>query len=136
MKNSESGQLAIAELAAQTGISAHTLRYYERVGLMTEVPRSANGRRVYDESHVHWVEMLRRLRAVGMPISLMAEYVEMARRGPDTLGDRVELLERHRSELELRVRESEEFLEILRRKIQLHRDGDEGADCLVSNEVA
>ena len=133
MKDSEPVRLAIADLAEQTGISAHTLRYYERIGLMTEVPRLANGRRVYDESHVRWVEMLRRLRAVGMPISLMAEYVEMARLGPDTLGERVALLERHRSDLELRMRESEEFLEILRRKIRLHKDGDEGADCLVSN---
>ena len=123
-------QLEIRDLADKTGLSPHTLRYYERAGLMNEVPRRSNGRRLYDERHVRWVGMLRRLRAVGMPIARMREYVELARRGADTLEARARLLEEHGSALETQMRELGEFLEILERKVRLHRENRPGADCL------
>ncbi len=123
-------ELEIGELAAETGISAHTLRYYEREKLMRHVPRDRNGRRIYGELHVRWVEMLKRLRAVGMPIARMRQYVALARTGAETLEERVLLLEEHKQELEGQMQELEEFSAILERKIRIHREGKPGADCL------
>ncbi len=122
--------LSIGELSDRTGMTPDALRYYERVGLMTDVPRQSNGHRVYGDHHARWVGMLQRLRAVGMPIARMAEYVALARDGAGTLQARVELLEGHRAELRRQMAELETFFEILERKIQLHRNDRPGADCL------
>ncbi len=129
MKDGEQ-RLSIGSMAATTGASADTLRYYERIGLMPEVPRRSNGQRAYGERHVRWVGMLQRLRAVGMPIARMTEYVSLARDGAETLEQRVQLLEEHRAALEGQMGELTEFLEILERKIRLHQESRPGADCL------
>ena len=90
-------RLAISEVAEATGLSTHTLRYYERAGLMlTPVDRASSTHRRYSEADVTWVGFLTKLRATGMPIAVVREYADLVRRGEVTTADRLELLQRHR----------------------------------------
>src|SRR4051812_6704883 len=90
-------RLAISEVAESTGLSTHTLRYFERAGLMlTPVDRASSTHRRYSENDVTWVVFLTKLRATGMPIARVKEYVELVRTGDSSAEDRLELLLRHR----------------------------------------
>ncbi len=88
--------MSIAATAERTGISAHTLRYYERIGLIDPVDRDDSGRRLYRENDLLRVDFLRKLRSTGMPITRMQEYVDLVRGGPSTARARLELLDEHR----------------------------------------
>jgi DNA-binding transcriptional MerR regulator len=90
--------LSIAEAAERTGLSSHTLRYYERAGLMlTPVDRASSRHRRYHERDIVWVEFLTKLRSTSMPIAQVRAYVDLVRRGDETTTDRLELLQRHRA---------------------------------------
>ncbi len=89
--------LAISEVAEITGLSTHTLRYYERAGLMLEaIDRASSSHRRYSQADVRWVEFLTKLRSTSMPIARVRQYVDLCRRGEDTVADRLELLLTHR----------------------------------------
>lgn len=70
-------ELGIQQAAQEVGISAHTLRYYERIGLITDVPRDPAGHRRYDEDRLRWLDFLTKLRSTGMPIQGMLRYAEL-----------------------------------------------------------
>ncbi|MFT4088930.1 MAG: MerR family transcriptional regulator [Gordonia sp. (in: high G+C Gram-positive bacteria)] len=91
--------LTIAEVAAATGTTAHTLRYYERAGLIHPIARTSTNRRRYAPTDVAWVEFLLRLRATGMPIAWMQEYAVLRAEGPDTVRQRLLLLQEHQAAL-------------------------------------
>ena len=80
------------QVAAQTGFSLDTLRYYERIGLLDDIARNSGGRRVFTEDDVAWLRILRCLRETGMPIQRMVRYAELARGGDETVAERLELL--------------------------------------------
>lgn len=89
--------LSISEVADATGLTTHTLRYYERAGLMLEpIGRASSLHRRYSAGDIRWVEFLTKLRSTAMPIARVREYVELARLGEGSSDDRLELLLRHR----------------------------------------
>jgi len=89
--------LSISEVAEATGLTTHTLRYYERAGLMLhEVDRASSQHRRYSAADVGWLVFLTRLRSTAMPIARMREYVQLVRRGDDTTLERRDLLLEHR----------------------------------------
>src|SRR5260370_41253302 len=90
---------SIQQGAAGTGLSAHTLRYYERVGLLDGVGRAESGHRRYAATDLAWLDLLMRLRATGMPIRQMQEFASLRRRGPETARERRRLLVAHRQAL-------------------------------------
>ena len=112
---------AIGEVAEKTGVSVHTLRYYERIGLVDPVGREANGRRAYDDSDVNWVHMLTLLRATGMGIRDMQAFVDLTRAGEHTVPARIAVLERHRAAMEHLMARYAEHLERINTKISLYR---------------
>ncbi|HEV2673335.1 MAG TPA: MerR family transcriptional regulator, partial [Aliidongia sp.] len=73
--------MKIGDLAKRTGMSTHTLRYYERIGLLPYAPRSSS-QREYDESILPWIEFLGRLKTTGMPIRDMVRYAGLRAKGP------------------------------------------------------
>ncbi|WP_314139320.1 MerR family transcriptional regulator [uncultured Plantibacter sp.] len=112
---------AISDVAERTGLSVHTLRYYERAGLMPRpIGRSSSTHRRYSEGDVSWVVFLTRLRSTGMPIATLREYTELAQRGDDTAEARLELLLRHRISFLARLEEMQQSLEVIDRKIALY----------------
>ena len=108
--------MAIAEVAELTGLSAHTLRYYERIGLV-EVPRDAAGRRLYDREAVGRVVFITRLRDSDMPIAAIARYVELVKQGPSTEPERLSLLEAHRDDILNRLHDLQAALAVVDYKI-------------------
>ena len=94
----------IATTAHRLGISAHTLRYYERIGLV-RVGRDASGYRRYDAAAVRRLVFLTRMRTSGMTISDLQRYVDMVEAGRDTVPERLAMLAEHRSVLRTRISE-------------------------------
>ena len=113
--------LSIAEAAEQTGLTAHTLRYYERDGLMlAAVERSASGHRRYTERDLTWIEMITRLRSTGMPVRDVRRYADLVRAGDGNEGERLALLKDHRARVEAQLREVTGHLRAIDHKIGLY----------------
>lgn len=97
MTTTTGSDLTISAVADATGLSVHTLRYYERAGLMlSPVQRASSTHRRYSETDVAWVVFLGRLRSTGMPIRAIEEYVELVRQGESSVLERLQLLVAHR----------------------------------------
>jgi DNA-binding transcriptional MerR regulator len=111
------GPLTIAEVAALSGLSAHTLRYYERIGLLDPVARVHGGQRRYEGEDLTWLVFLQRLRATGMPIRDMQRFAELRRQGKHTVAARRALLEEHRDEVLERISELQRDLAAVTDKI-------------------
>ncbi len=109
--------LTVREAAAFTGLSAHTLRYYERAGLVEPVARTASGHRRYARADLEHLQFLHCLRATGMPIRRMLDYAALASQGRGTLAARLQLLEAHRAEVRAHVQELERSLQVIEAKI-------------------
>ncbi|TQM74150.1 MerR family transcriptional regulator [Thermopolyspora flexuosa] len=115
--------MTIAEVAKRTGLTPHTLRYYEREGLLLrEVDRSSTGRRLYHEDDITWIRLITRLRATGMPIREVRRYAELARAGDATRRERLELLRAHRRRVIERLTVIEEHLKAIDYKIEFYEE--------------
>ena len=114
--------ITIAEAAERSGLSAHTLRYYERIGLIHRVGRGQNGHRRYGRGDIEWLEFLIKLRTTDMPIRQMVEYAELVREGPQTASRRRAMLEAHREALRERIAELEETAAVIDRKIEIYTE--------------
>ncbi|MHB1685122.1 MAG: MerR family transcriptional regulator [Bacilli bacterium] len=110
-------EFTIQEVAEITSLSVHTLRYYERIGLVDPVSRSTNGYRRYSPTDIAWVEFLNRLRATGMPIHQMQRFASLRRQGNSSIRERRTLLEGHKDEVNKRLLELEHNLEAIEEKI-------------------
>jgi len=114
--------MSISDVAERTGLTTHTLRYYEREGLMlTPVGRASSTHRRYTEADVTWVTFLTKLRSTAMPIATMREYVVLARQGDGTQADRLELLLLHRMAVVRQLEEMTASLAAIDYKIDLYR---------------
>ena len=114
---------SIAEASRRSGLSAHTLRYYERDGLMlADVERAAGGQRRYTETDLRWVHMLTCLRATGMPIREIRRYAELVRADDGNEHARLEMLRAHRERVLVSLREVTEHLGAIDRKIGVYVD--------------
>jgi DNA-binding transcriptional MerR regulator len=91
------------QVAERVGVSIDTLRYYERIGLLDGIARTAGGRRVFTDDDVSWLNLLRCLRDTGMPIARVRRFAELVRSGDDTAAARAELLEEHDREIDAKV---------------------------------
>jgi len=109
--------LRIGELSAQTGLSIHTLRWYESQGLMPGVIRDQGGRRVYSDLHAGWIDLIDRLRCTGMSIAQIREYAALVKQGSRSLQRRRTFLAAHRMRVETRIAEWQEALELIDHKI-------------------
>jgi len=115
--------LTIAEVAERTGLTAHTLRYYERAGLLLEVGRDASsGHRRYGSRDIEWITLCTRLRATGMPIRRIREYADLVRAGEGNEADRLGILEAHRVDVLDKIAELELSLERIDYKVNLYRE--------------
>ncbi|MEU3350118.1 MerR family transcriptional regulator [Streptomyces sp. NPDC037389] len=112
----------ISEVAAYAGLSAHTLRWYERIGLMPHVDRSHTGQRRYTDRDLDWLDLVGRLRLTGMPVADMVRYAELVRQGEHTFPERERLLSTHRDDVRMRIAELRSTLEVLDYKIDIYAD--------------
>ncbi|MGW6358252.1 MerR family transcriptional regulator [Streptomyces sp. NPDC055092] len=110
----------ISEVVAFTGLTAHTLRWYERIGLMPHVDRSHTGQRRYSNRDLDWLAFVGKLRLTGMPVAHMVRYAELVRVGEDTFEERRELLESTRRDVLSRIAELQDTLSVLDFKIDFY----------------
>jgi len=113
--------LTIQQAADLLGVNPHTLRYYERVGLLTSVPRSARTHRLYTEREIGALRFLLLLRATGMTIRQIKVYVELLSQGPDTLQQRETLLADHERQVLAQISALQQGLPTIQRKLDLYR---------------
>lgn len=116
--------LTIREVSEDSGLTPHTLRYYERIGLMIPVERTEGGHRHYTEAAVEWVTLLRHLRDTGMPIADMSRFAELVRQGPDSVPDRLHLLQGHRNAITRQIAVLTSALGVLEDKIAVYAAGE------------
>ncbi|MFK4064414.1 MerR family transcriptional regulator [Streptomyces sp. NPDC029674] len=114
--NSED-RYTISEVAARTGLSAYTLRWYERIGLMPHIDRSHTGQRRYSSRDLDWLDFVGKLRLTGMPVADMVRYAELVREGEHTFPERQQLLEQTRRDVRTRIAELQDTLAVLDYKI-------------------
>ena len=110
--------MKIAEVSAQYGISADTLRYYERVGLIPPVHRNDGGIRDYDELDLRRVDFIKCMRGAGLPIEVLIEYVALVQKGDKTIEARKEILIEQRDLLVARMNEMQKTLDLLNHKVE------------------
>jgi DNA-binding transcriptional MerR regulator len=121
-----SGTITIGEVAAATGVPAHTLRYYERIGLISGVERGPGGERRYATADLDWIAFVKRLKATGMPLRMMVRFAELRRLGTATVPERTRLLDEH---VRRRVAQLERDLEaIAAKRVLLDQQLQEGGD--------
>ncbi len=110
--------MTIAAVSDQYGLTPDTLRYYERVGLIPPVPRTAGGIRDYGEDDCRWIEFIKCMRLAGLPVEVLADYVQLCLRGDDTLSQRKHMLKTQREALVQRIGEMQDTLRRLDLKIE------------------
>jgi MerR family transcriptional regulator, aldehyde-responsive regulator len=110
--------MKIAEVSGQYGLSADTLRYYERVGLIPPVNRSESGIRDYNELDLRRVDFIKCMRSAGLPIEVLIEYVGLVQQGDKSIEARKEILKKQRDLLVTRMQEMQKTLDILDHKIE------------------
>lgn len=114
--------MKIGELSKRSGLSAHTIRYYERIGLLPYADRDAGGRRDYDPLILSWTAFLARLKTTGMPLGEMLRYASLRAEGDHTGADRRALLEAHREQLRRRIAALQDCLLVLDSKIDSYAE--------------
>ena len=115
--------MTIAEVSKKYGLSADTLRYYERIGLIPPVPRTKGGVRDYGEESCGWIELMKCMRAAGVQIEALIEYVKLFRQGDSTMADRKAILVEQRDQLLSRMAEMQASLDLLNQKIERYEQG-------------
>ncbi|MGI5482957.1 MerR family transcriptional regulator [Streptomyces lavendofoliae] len=110
----------ISEVSAWTGLTAHTLRWYERIGLMPHVDRSHTGQRRFTNKDLDWLAFVGKLRLTGMPVADMVRYAELVREGEHTFEARQELLKATRRDVRARIAELQDTLAVLDHKIDFY----------------
>lgn len=109
--------MTIKEASQVTGVSADTLRYYERIGLIPAVPRTESGIRNYDEASIGWINFIKCMRGAGLPIEALIEYVALCKEGDKTEASRKAILIEQRDILQQRIESLQKTLVKLNYKI-------------------
>ena len=118
--------MTIKEVSKKYDISEDTLRYYERIGLLPEVPRKKSGIRDFDENSCKWIEFIKCMRSAGMRIEALIEYMNLFEQGKSTVKARKSLLEEQREKLVEKQKHITETLERLDYKINLYNEIEQG----------
>lgn len=124
---------SVQDVARLTGMSAHTLRYYERIGLLAPVGRAPGGQRRYSSADLDWIAFLQRLRATGMPIRDMLAFARLRAAGPATLSERRALLERHLEQVRWQLAALGEAAVALDNKIRIYAEMERASAEVPSN---
>jgi len=114
--------MKIAEVSEKYGLSADTLRYYERVGLIPHVNRSDSGVRDYNELDLRRVDFIKCMRNASLPVDVLIEYMDLVQQGDSTIEARKEILIHQRDQLAARMEEMQKTLELLDHKIEVYEN--------------
>jgi DNA-binding transcriptional MerR regulator len=127
---------SITEVEQVSGLAAHTLRWYEQLGLINDVDRGPGGRRVYSERHLLWLEFVAGVRETGMSVADMTRYVALAREGQKTASARRRMVELHRDQVQQQVAQLTRTLRYLEWTISTYQQVEEGGPDIFPASVA
>lgn len=116
-----SNVLSIGELSRLSGLSAHTIRFYEAAGVLKPAERASNGHRRYRSDDVLWLEFVLRLKLTGMPLAEIKQYALLRAQGESTLHARLAMLKLHRERLVAKMTELSDCANALDEKIRTYR---------------
>ena len=114
--------MTISEISKKYDLTPNTLRYYEKIGLLTKIPRNKNGIRNYDEQSCKRIEFIKCMRSAGVEIEVLIQYVKLLEEGKDTVNERKALLEGHREKLLKKQADIHDTIERLNYKINVYED--------------
>ncbi|MEU4235315.1 MerR family transcriptional regulator [Nonomuraea sp. NPDC026600] len=115
--------LSIGEVSERSGLSVHTLRFYEREGLFANpVRRTPSGWRIYHEEDLEWLASCTKLRSSGMSLAAIRRYVELTQQGAGNEHERLALLHDHEQQVEAQMRELQECLDVIRYKVRVYTE--------------
>lgn len=109
--------MTIKEVSKITGISIDNLRYYERIGIIPEVPRNKSGIRDYDKMSIHWIELAMRFKKAGMSLENIRKYIQLALEGEKTKDERWNILLETKAQIEQKINDMQETLDIINYKM-------------------
>ncbi|NQK48727.1 MerR family transcriptional regulator [Streptococcus suis] len=114
----------ITEVSEKYQISSNTLRYYERIGLLPDIPRQSNGNRYFTDNNLKWLEMIICLRHSGIPIENLVNYADLLKQGKGTEKERENLLREQLATLYQKQANLQRSIDRLEHKISLYESGD------------
>lgn len=117
--------MEIKEIVKITKLKAHTLRYYESLGLIKSIERNASGNRVYSEKDIIWIEFLKRLKSTGMKIREMLKYSELRNQGDTTVTERKNMLIAHSKFISAEIEKLTETQKYINEKIEIYKKMEE-----------
>jgi len=112
--------MTIKEASKKTGISIDNLRYYERIGLIPEVPRTESGIRDYDEMSISWIEFAMKFKKAGVSLEAIREYIQLALQGDSTKAARREILLETKAGLEKKLHDIQETMDVINYKVDTY----------------
>lgn len=113
-------RFTIGNLAEKSKLSIHTIRFYEKEGLIPFIKRSPTGFRLYEEEHIEWLRFICCLRETGMPISKLKEFVDLTVQGEATTDQRIGMLEDQRIFIESQVNTLLQYMAMINHKIEMY----------------
>ncbi|KJG10236.1 MerR family transcriptional regulator [Photobacterium kishitanii] len=111
------------EFSSLVGLSPHTLRYYEKIGLLKNVQRNSSGHRAYTSKDLTWIIFVKRLKETAMPLDNILVYARLRELGSESLSQRQKLLELHQETLKVHIAQQEKHMAALEEKINLYKCG-------------
>lgn len=121
MSTTDERTFTIGEVGARTGLTTHTLRFYEKEGLFPmPVRRDAAGRRVFSTEDVEWLRVCTKLRSSGMPLPSIRAYVDLVVAGPGNEDERLAILQQHEADVRQQVADLQDALSVIHHKVELY----------------
>jgi DNA-binding transcriptional MerR regulator len=121
MSEASSTGMSIGQMAERTGLSVHTLRFYEREGILANpVRRGPGGRRLYTDDDAEWLTVCVNLRATGMPIPDIRQYTGLVRRGDGNEQQRLDLLRQHQARVLAQMDTLQQCLDLISHKVAIY----------------
>ncbi|SFH15703.1 DNA-binding transcriptional regulator, MerR family [Desulfotomaculum arcticum] len=111
---------SIKEVSQKFNISSYTLRYYEKEGLLPPIQRTANGTRQYSDVDLEWLQLICCMRATGMSIAYIKDYVELCRLGENTIPQRRQIILRQKEIIENHIKEYKDLLKLVNKKLKYY----------------
>ena len=111
----------ISDISKKTGLSIHTLRYYEQIGLLLKIDRNQSGQRIYSSQDLAWLEWIKRLKSTGMPLEKIQYFAQLRLQGAQTLKQRQDLLIQHSENLKQEIQRLNLEKDIVDYKIELYQ---------------
>ena len=111
---------SIGQVAKKLGLTAHTLRYYDKEGLLPFVRKGSSGARVFEDEDVDWLIIIECLKGTGMQLKDIKKYMDLCQQGDATVGERLELFKRQKEKLEQQMAVFRQYMEKIDFKIELN----------------